>query len=137
MSTKYTPIFTKDGNDHIIPSGELVRDNPDEARAMGQLYTAASAYGLVPSGNVATIDEENGYEGPYIIAAVGGLTTWIVGGASLDELTKAGHDAVQNLPPAEPEPEPDDPMKTATTSGLAFVEGNTVLNGDHTGPDGQ
>src|SRR6266566_7492482 len=121
MSTRFTPIFKKDGNDNIVPNAQLVYDTPEQATAGGANAGLVNGYGLVASGEVAMIDSEHGYEGPYVIASVGNITVWIVGGPTLDELTAQRSEAVVPVLITK---------KDIETEVPAFV-----LNGDHTGPD--
>jgi len=100
MSTQYAPIFTRDGNDYIVPSPEYAQDTIALADAAGLAADLEPTYGLKYTGRTAVLDAtaEGGYTGPFIIASVGEKTVWIVGGPTLDGLLQDRHPDVQNAP---------------------------------------
>lgn len=96
---KFTPRFYKDGDQYVVPSPSLLFDTPEEAVAGGAAAGLQSGYGLSPTGeSVELQDESNSFPGPFLIASVGNLRAWIVGGPTLDALVTDRNDAVEQLP---------------------------------------
>ena len=109
--SRFTPLFTKDGDTYIVPSPSLSFESSDLAVAGGAAAGLTAGYGLTPTGEAVELPEDsNTYPGPFLIAAIGNLRAWIVGGPSLDSLVQTRSEGVENLP-------------------------GTETGGDHTGPD--
>ena len=99
---KFAPVFVKDGDQYIVPNPALVFDSSDEAEHGGVAAGLQNGYGLIPNGDVVSVNDNGEYAGPFIITAVGNIRALIVGGPTLDRLTDQNHPAVENLTPPEP-----------------------------------
>src|SRR2546430_1675708 len=103
MTTQYAPVFTKDGDQYIVPGPDVASyDTVEQAVAAGIGAQLQSGYGLSPTGQTVAI-EDGKYQAPFIIATIADKTAWIIGGPTLDGLTSQRHVAVENLPVAEPD----------------------------------